>query len=123
MSAIRVVATDLAESYRSGTSPHLDHAIRVADPFHVVRVGNRCVDKVRRRVQNETLGHRGRKADPLFRIRKLLLRADEHLDERGRDKMLAGLRFGDPHDEVLGAWLAKEAVRSIYLTDDVDEAT
>ena len=71
--AVRVVATDLAESYRDGTSPHLDHAIRVADPFHVVRVANRCVDKVRRRVQNETLGHRGRKADPLYRIRKLLL--------------------------------------------------
>jgi transposase len=61
---------------------------------------------VRRRVQNETLGHRGRKVDPLFRIRKLLLRGDERLDERGRDKMMAGLRFGDPHDEVLGAWLA-----------------
>ena len=85
-------------------------------------VGNRTLDQVRRRVQNETLGHRGRKVDPLFRIRKLLLRGDERLDERGRDKMMAGLRFGDPHDEVLGAWLAKEAVRSIYLTDDVDEA-
>src|ERR1700733_9650682 len=36
---VRVVATDLAESYRAGISPHLDHAIRVADPFHVVRVG------------------------------------------------------------------------------------
>ena len=78
--AIRVVATDLAESYRSGTSPHLDHAIRVADPFHVVRIANRCVDKVRRRVQNETLGHRGRKADPLYRIRKLLLAGYERLD-------------------------------------------
>ena len=82
MRAIRVVATDLAESYRSGTSPHLDHAIRVADPFHVVRIANRCVDKVRRRVQNETLGHRGRKADPLYRIRKLLLSGYERLDER-----------------------------------------
>ena len=29
MRAIRVVATDLAESYRRGTSPHLDHAVRV----------------------------------------------------------------------------------------------
>ena len=47
-----------------GCRPHLDHARRVADPFHVVRVGNRCVDQVRRRVQNETLGHRGRKARP-----------------------------------------------------------
>jgi transposase len=65
LEGVRVVATDLAESYRAGTSPHLDHATRVADPFHVVRVANRCLDKVRRRVQNETLGHRGRKADPL----------------------------------------------------------
>lgn len=31
---IRIVATDLAESYRAGTSPHLDHVTRVADPFH-----------------------------------------------------------------------------------------
>ena len=119
---VRVVALDLTETYRSGLSPHLAHTRRVADPFHVIRVANRMLDTVRRRVQNETLGHRGRKADPLFRIRKLLLRADEHLDERGRDKMLVGLRFGDPHDEVLGAWLAKEAVRSIYLTNNVNEA-
>ncbi len=39
----------------------------------MIRAGNRCLDKVRRRVQNETLGHRGRKRDPLYRIRKLLL--------------------------------------------------
>lgn len=65
LAGIEVVATDLAESFRARLSPHLDHDTRVADPFHVVRVGNRCVDKVRRRVQNETLGHRGRKHDPL----------------------------------------------------------
>ena len=123
MRANRVVATDLAESYRNGTSPHLDHAIRVADhPFHVIRIANRCVDKVRRRVQNETLGHRGRKADPLYRIRKLLLAGSGRLDERGHDRVLLGLRHGDPHDELLGAWLAKESVRDIYLTEDVKEA-
>jgi transposase len=114
---ITVVATDLAESFRAGLSPHLDHARRVADPFHVVRVANRCIDTVRRRVQNETLGHRGRKADPLYRIRKLLLTGDERLDERGRERLLLGLRVGDPNDELLGAWLAKESVRDIYLAD------
>ncbi len=62
LAGITTVTTDLAESYRAGLSPHLVHATRVADPFHVVRVGNRCLDKVRRRVQNETLHHRGRKA-------------------------------------------------------------
>ena len=106
IASIEVVATDLAESFRAGLSPKLDHATRVADPFHVVRVGNRCVDRVRRRVQNETLGHRGRKDEPLYRIRKLLLAGTERLDERGRNRLLLGLRVGDPHDEVLGAWLA-----------------
>ncbi len=119
---ITTVATDLAESYRSGLDPHLAHARRVADPFHVVRAANRCVDKVRRRVQNETLGHRGHKRDPLYRIRKLLLAGAERLDERGNQRMLLGLRIGDPHDESLGAWLAKESVRDIYLTDDPADA-
>ena len=95
---------------------------RVADPFHVTRAGNRTLDQVRRRVQNETLVHRGRKVDPLFRLRKLLLRGYERLEERGRAKMMAGLRFGEPRNELLGAWLAKGSVPSIYLTDDVDES-
>jgi transposase len=122
LAGIEVVATDLAESFRAGLSPHLDHARRVADPFHVVRVANRCVDQVRRRVQNETLGHRGRKGDPLYRIRKLLLAGVERLDDRGHHRVLLGLRVGDPHDEVLGAWLAKESARDIYLADDPAEA-
>ncbi len=115
---IAVVATDLAQSFRAGLSPQLDHAVRVADPFHVVRGGNRCLDTVRRRVQNETLGHRGHKEDPLYRIRKLLLTGGERLDERGNTRMMLGLRIGDPHDEVLGAWLAKESVRDVYLATD-----
>jgi transposase len=122
LAGIEVVATDLAESFRAGLSPHLDHTRRVADPFHVVRVANRCVDQVRRRVQNETLGHRGRKHDPLYRIRKLLLTGSERLDERGSDRMLLGLRVGDPDDELLGAWLAKESVRDVYLADNPTDA-
>lgn len=122
LAGIKVVATDLAESYRAGLDPHLGHATKVADPFHVVRVANRCLDTVRRRVQNETLGHRGRKRDPLYRIRKLLLAGAERLDERGHHRMLLGLRVGDPGDEVLGAWLAKESVRDVYLTDDRTDA-
>jgi hypothetical protein len=36
--------------------------------------------------------------------------------------MALGLRLGDPDDEVLGAWLAKEYLRDVYLTDDPREA-
>jgi hypothetical protein len=110
LAGVRVVATDLAESYRAGLDGRLAHAIRVADPFHVTRLANRCLDQVRRRVQNQTLGHRGRKADPLYRIRKLMVTGAERLDERGLDRMLLGIRLGDPEDEVFGAWLAKESV-------------
>ncbi len=46
-------------------------------------VGTRAVDAVRRRVQQETLGHRGRKGDPLYRARKLLTLAAERLDGQG----------------------------------------
>ena len=122
LAGIAVVATDLAESFRAGLSPHLDHARRVADPFHVTRVANRCVDAVRRRVQNATLGHRGRKHDPLYRIRKLLLTGSERLDDRGSERMLLGLRVGDPNDELLGAWLAKESVRDVYLAEEPADA-
>jgi transposase len=122
LASVEVVATDLTESYRAGLKPHLAHVTRVADPFHVVRVGNRCLDKIRRRVQNETLGHRGRKDDPLFKIRKIMLTGAERLDAQGTERMLLGLRAGDPNDEVLGGWLAKESVRDIYLTADPDEA-
>ncbi len=88
----------------------------------MVRIANRCLDAVRRRVQNETLQHRGRKADPLYRIRKLLLTGTERLDQNGHDRVLLGPRIGDPNDEVLDAWLAKESVRDIYLIDDPAEA-
>lgn len=120
---VQVVATDLADSYRSGLKPLLDHAAKVADPFHVVRAANRCVDKVRRRVQQELLGHRGRRGDPLYVIRKILATGSERLTNRGHDRLVEGLRAGDPDGEVVGAWLAKEMLRDVYLTDSVDDAT
>jgi hypothetical protein len=72
---------------------------------------------------NETLFHRGRKGRPAVSHPQTACSAGhERLDERGHDRMLLGLRLGDPNDEVLGAWLAKESVRDVYLTDDVNKA-
>ena len=60
----------------------------------------------------------GRKHDPLFRVRKLLVKGEERLDEMGRAKLLEALRVGDPHDELLGDTMAKESLRSVYLEPD-----
>jgi hypothetical protein len=46
-------------------------------------LANSKLNEGRRRVQNETIGHRGRKDDPLYLARRLLTKAHERLDERG----------------------------------------
>ena len=79
-------------------------ARQVADPFHVVRLGNDALNEVRRRVQNRTLGHRGRNHDPLYRARKLLVSASENITEHGHTKLRGLLDAGDPYGEVRDAW-------------------
>ena len=116
------VTLDLAGSYRSVADTMLPDAVQVADPFHVVRVANERLDEVRRRVQNETLGHRGRKSDPLYRTRRLLVMADERLTEDAKQRRRGLLAAGDPKGEVADAWTAKEAVREIYRIADPDVA-
>ncbi len=97
---------------RSVSDRVLPNAAQVADPFHVIRLANQRLDEVRRRTQNETLGHRGRKGDPLYRIRRLLTSASERISDRGRTRLRGLLTAGDPHGEVRIAWHAKETVRA-----------
>ena len=96
----------------------LPDATQIADPFHVVRVATAKLDECRRRVQNEVVGHRGRKGDPLYRCRRLLTKAEERLSEDGRDKLMGLLRAGDPKGDVTASWHAKEAVRELYAHAD-----
>ena len=103
--------------YRKAYNRVLPNALQVADPFHVIRLANQRLDEVRRRVQNETLGHRGRKDDPLYRIRRLLTAAHDKISDRGQTRLRGLLDAGDPHGEVRTAWHAKETVRDIYGID------
>jgi transposase len=105
---------DLSGPYRSTFDTMLPDAVQIADPFHLCRLANQKLDECRRRVQNQTLGHRGRKTDPLYRARRLLTRADERLDDKGRSRLLGLLDAGDPDGDVRTTWHAKEIVRSIY---------
>jgi len=105
---------DLSASYRTVFDTMLPDAVQVADPFHVVRVANTALDECRRRVQNETLGHRGRKLDPLYRARRLLTMAAERLPDDRRERLVGLLAAGDPKGEVKLTWHAKEVVRQIY---------
>ena len=114
---------DLSGSYRSVFETVLPHIGLIADPFHLIRVANQALDECRRRVQNDTLGHRGHKDDPLYRCRRLLTKADERLDDKGRERLLGLLDAGDPRGDVRMAWHAKEVVREIYAHTDPELAT
>jgi transposase len=114
LAQVGTVALDPWRGYASALTAPLGHARVVVDHFHAIKLANTVVDQVRRRMQQATLGHRGRKRDPLYRIRKLLLTAAEQLTGRGRVRLRAGLAAGDPTGEVAAAWQGKELLRAVY---------
>jgi transposase len=116
LARIDTVALDPWRGYASALVIPLGHARVVVDHFHAIRLANAVVDQVRRRTQQAILGHRGRKRDPLYRIRKLLLVAAEQLTGPGRARLRAGLAAGDPSGEVAAAWQGKELLRAVYAT-------
>jgi transposase len=97
-------------------------ATRVIDRFHVMRHAIYAVDQVRRRVQQQCLGHRGRRDDPLYRARKLLVIKDTATDPELSERLEALLALGDPDGEVALAYSVKEAVSRFYETDDPAQA-
>ncbi|MCU1363952.1 MAG: Transposase [Acidimicrobiaceae bacterium] len=118
LAQVRYATLDLSGPYRSVFTKTVPQATQVADPFHVVKLANLKLDECRRRVQNELVGHRGRKDDPLYRARRLLTKADERLNDHGREKLMGLLNAGDPKGEVFATWRAKELVRGLYDHDD-----
>jgi transposase len=115
---VRVAALDPFRGYATALRTTLPNATRVLDAFHVVRLGLDALDRVRRRVQQQTLGHRGHKHDPLFGIRRLLRRGYEHHTERSWVKMIAGLQAGDDNQQIGRAWIAAQELRLLYREPD-----
>jgi transposase len=82
--AVRIVAIDPSAPYASGIRRALPSARIVVDHFHVVMLANKMVTDVRQRVSRDRHGRRGRKADPSWANRQLLLRAGDRLGDKAR---------------------------------------
>ncbi len=108
--------------YATAIGDVLPTATLVIDHFHAIRLASEAVNDVRRRVQQDQLGHRGRKIDPLYGIRRLLLRTWANLNERGWERLRAGLAAGDPDGEVAAVWLARELLAEVYAARDLAHA-
>ncbi|MHB1534032.1 MAG: ISL3 family transposase [Acidimicrobiales bacterium] len=119
---IAVAAIDPFRGYANALGSRLPGATLVVDHFHAVRLANAAIDDIRRRVQQDTTGHRGRTGDPLYGIRRLLLVGSERLSERGWERIHAGLAAGDPADELAAAVAAKELLRDVYSAPGIQAA-
>ncbi len=120
--AVVTASLDPFRGYATALSTQLPDAVRVLDPFHVVRLGLAAVDDVRRRVQQDTLGHRGRSRDPLYGIRRILRRRRDHLGVKATARLQTGLIAGDPDGEVTLAWTIAQDLMNLYRLDDPDQA-
>lgn len=115
-------ALDMSTTYAAVYSAMLPGAAQGVDPFHAVALANRALDTIRRRVQIEQLGHRGRKDDPLYRARRLLLRGEERLSDDDAERLRSLLELGDPTAEVAVAYRVKERLRDFYRESDPQAA-
>jgi transposase len=115
-------ALDMSSAYAAVYTVVLPNALQVVDPFHFIALANRCLDDVRRRVQSEQTGHRGRKHDPLYRARRVLLMGEEKLNDEATARLESLLELGDPNGEVAIAYRIKERIRDFYRTTSPDDA-
>jgi transposase len=122
LDGIATAVIDPYAGYARGLADGLPNARLVVDHFHAVRLANQALDEVRRRVQQSSLGHRGRRLDPLYRARRRLLVGHERLSENAWERLAALLELGDPEGEVGAAYLAKELLREVYDAELPDEA-
>lgn len=118
---VKVAALDPFAGYKTAIDDKLEDATAVLDAFHVVKLGTAAVDEVRRRVQQDTLGHRGRRGDPLYGIQTILRAGAENLTDKQRARLAAAIESDPAHDEVFVAWQCAQQLRSAYHAKDLAE--
>src|SRR5664279_2644129 len=110
--AIEVISLDMGPGYAKAAREHAPQAVIAIDPYHVVALGNRALDDVRRAYWNELRQIGDKTAARRFKdTRWSLLKAPKNLNE----KQAATLRrLKAAGGEVWRAYTLKEALRAIF---------
>ena len=119
---VEVVAIDPSAAFRKAITGCLPNAKIAIDPFHLVQLANLCVTRVRQRLAQQVHQRRGRKIDPAWAHRMLLLRGYNTLSPRGRARLDRVLTDDDPTGELGAAWGIKEALRLILASNTIEQA-
>ena len=114
---VRVVAMDAFAGYKEAVRKVVPHAREVLDPFHVVRLAGDKLTRCRQRLQQESTGRRGTRNDPLYRARRVLLKAAGTLTDRQRS--LLDRLFGNEGNGPLRVmWGAYQKIIACYAEPD-----
>ena len=100
---VEVVAMDGFTGLETATTEELPEAVAVIAPFHVVRLAGDALDQCRRRVQQNTCGHRGRTGDPLNTSRRTLHTGADLLTNKQKTSLQALFTI-DEHAAVEVTW-------------------
>jgi len=76
-----------------------------------------ALDRCRRRIQQDTCGHRGRKGDPLYAARRTLHTGADLLTDKQTQRLQA-LFTGDEHVEVEATWGIYQRMIAAYRQPD-----
>jgi transposase len=114
---IEVVAMDGFTGFKTAAAEEVPEATAVMDPFHVVALAGEKIDQCRQRVQQATLGHRGRAGDPLYGIRRVLHTGADLLTDRQIDRLKAAFA-GEEHVEVEATWGIYQRIIAAYRNRD-----
>ena len=110
--AIEVISLDMGPGYAKSARQHAPQAIIAIDPYHVVAVGNRALDEVRRDYWNELRAVGDKDAARRFKgARWSLLKAPQRLND---DQAATLRRLRRAGGEVWRAYTLKEALRAIF---------
>jgi transposase len=114
---VEVVAMDGFTGFKTAAAEELPDATAVMDPFHVVRLAGDALDRCRRRVQQDTYGHRGRTGDPLYAARRTLHTGADLLTDKQKQR-LENLFATEEHVEVEATWGIYQRMITAYREPD-----
>lgn len=117
---VEVVAMDGFTGYKSAAVEAIDTVTTVMDPFHVVALVGDKLDRCRQRIQQETLGHRGRSGDPLYGIRRVA-RTRAGLLTQKQQHRLAKVFTDDRHVPFEVTWSVYQNVIDSYQAEQPAE--
>ena len=117
---VLAVAMDMSRSYIAAVRKNLPNADIVFDPFHVVKLMNERLDRVRRELWRHATAD-GKKA--VKGSRWILLKGSEHISAEAkrqgepseRERLEAALEFNKP---LATAYYLKEDLRTLWLFSD-----